>query len=132
MESSKVTHQPTLTAISEIGKLQINRLIYFFAPEVEDGVNGVLQVRARGIDSHRYWSPPSLQQRLQVIEEGELSMSGVGDGLCTVELPGSSDVVIEHPVLGPHTLRTTGVTFKVFLLCDLAEFNIFVVTGNVL
>ena len=78
---------------------------FFFAPEVENGVNGVLQVRAGSIDSHRYWSPPSLQQRLQVIEEGELSMSGVGDGLGTVELPGSSDVVIEHPVLGPHTLR---------------------------
>ena len=42
-------------------------------------------------------------------------MSGVGDGFRTVELPGSSDVVIEHPVLGPHTLRTTGVTFIVLI-----------------
>ena len=36
-------------------------------------------------------------------------MSGVGDGLGTVELPGSSDVVIEHPVLAPQTLRISGV-----------------------
>ena len=78
------------------------------SPVVENGENGVLEICAGSINSHRYGALPSLQQNLQVIEEGEFSMSGVGDGLVTVELPGGSDVVIEHPVLGPQTLRTTG------------------------
>ena len=59
-------------------------------------------------------------------------MSGVGDGLVTVKLASSSDVVIEHPVLGPHTLRTTGVTFLRLTLLHLAELQVFVVTGNAL
>ena len=71
-------------------------------------MNGILEVCPGSIDRHRYWSLPSLQQRLQVIQEPELSMGGVGDALVTVELSGSSHVVIQHPVLGPHTLGTTG------------------------
>ena len=59
---------------------------YKSRPEVENGINGVLQIRARGVDRHRDWSLPSLQQRLQVIQEPELSMGGVGDALVTVEL----------------------------------------------
>ena len=57
-------------------------------------------------------------------------MSGVGDGLVTVKLTSSSDVVIEHPVLGPHTLRTKWAIRFMQNRLYLAKLYVFVVTND--
>ena len=74
-------------------------------PEVEYGINGVVEIRSRGVDSHRDRPLPSLQERFQVIQKCKITMGCVGDGLVTVERPSSSDVVIENPEPGPDTLQ---------------------------
>ena len=59
-----------------------------------------------------------------------MSMSGVGDGFVTVKVASSSDVVIEHPVLGPHTLRTKWAIRFMQNRLYLAKLDIFVVTND--
>ena len=49
-----------------------------------------------------------VQQGLQVVKKGEVPMSGVGYSLVAVELFGSSDVVVEDPVVASHALAEDG------------------------
>ena len=102
----------SLTRLLPLQSLQWGYFLNFLyksktRPEVENNINGVPEIRTWSIDRHRYWSLPPLQQRLQVIEERELSMSCVGDGLVTVELSSCSDVIIEDPEPAPDTLYST-------------------------
>ena len=73
-------------------------------PPVEDRVDRVLQIRAGGVDRHRDRGLPPLQQRLQVVQEGEVPVCGVGDARVTVDPPDGPDVVVQHPVLAPLAL----------------------------
>ena len=73
--------------------------------EVEDGVDGVLQVGARGVHGHGDGSLPPLQERLQVAEEGEVTVSSVSNGLVAIEIFTRSHVIIEDPILVSHILQ---------------------------
>ena len=73
-------------------------------PEVEDGVQGVIQVRAGGVHSDGDGALPPLQQGLQVVHEAEVPVRGVGYALVAIEHLLSSHVIIEDPVLVSHAL----------------------------
>ena len=105
VKCSKVSHEVSFAAVSETEIGNVVELFINERPEVEYGINGVVQIRSRGVDSHGDGSLPSLQERLQVIKKCKITMGCVGDGLVTVELPSSSDVVIENPEPGPDTLQ---------------------------
>ena len=73
-------------------------------PVVEDGPDCEVEVRSRTVESHRHWSLPSLQQRLQVVQEGEVPVGGVGHGLVTVEGLVPDHQVPHHPEVLPQLL----------------------------
>ena len=74
-------------------------------PVVEDGLDGVFQVLPWTVESYRDGSLPSLKERLQVVQEGEVAVSGEGDGLVTVEVFVPHHQVTQHPELLPQSLQ---------------------------
>ena len=72
--------------------------------EIEDGVQSVIQVGARSVHCHGDGPQPPGQQRLQVVQEAEVPVCGVGQALVTIKHLLSSHVIIENPILVSHAL----------------------------
>ena len=87
--------------------------------EVEDGVDGIVEVGAGGVHGDGDGAAPPGQQRLQVVQEAEVSVGGVGDCLVAVEQLLCPHVVVQHPVLVPHALEQMFL-LQLYLLLDIA------------
>ena len=79
-------------------------------PVEEDGLYGVPEVGARGVESHRDWALPPLQERLQVGEEGEVAVGGEGHRLIVCVMPGAHHVVVEDPAVLSQSLKVSVIS----------------------
>lgn len=66
---------------------------------VLDGVEGRREVCARGVHCNRYRRSPSLQQRLQIVQERVIRVRGVRHAFPTSHRYAHRHVIIEDPVI---------------------------------
>ena len=91
-----------------------------------DGLDGAAVVVAGREHGHGERALPPVQEREQVVHEGEAAVGGEGDGLVAVERLGAADVVVEDPVLlapaGCNSIDILGTSQNLSLILSCFEF----------
>lgn len=68
---------------------------------IPDGVEGGREVGAGCVHGDRYWRPPPLQQRLQIVQERVVGVRGVRHALPASHRHAHRHVIVQHPVVAP-------------------------------
>lgn len=69
--------------------------------KIPDGIEGILEIRARRMQGDADGALPPLQQRQQVVHEGVVRMRSVRDALMALEFPLRLYIIVQHPIVAP-------------------------------